>query len=380
MKRMVNKTKKLIKGTPIAVLISIAIHATLLIVATSLVIFNLVKMDEVKFVPERYERPKMKLQKPRVRVKDTAKPRKAVSRIASSRPAAISQQVQLPPMTGMGGALEGGIGGFEMVANLSQMTMFGGVQSVGNDLEGTLYYFPLDRLGNPIAEYYPVSGAVNKNFVEILNKFLASGWDEHVFDRFWRAPRKLYATHFMVPPYVSNLANEKFGLPKDTIGASFLIYYKGKISHPTGGKFRFWAGADDLMFIRINGKLVMDGRTANAYWTDEWKTPEKWTSTDPENHQYYFGATVSTVGDWFEIKPGETVEMEVLIGEDQGGRTSAMLNVQQFGVDYPKNQDGAPILPVFKTAPIPPHLVDEIQYGLIEGESSLTNGPTFRAY
>jgi hypothetical protein len=288
--------------------------------------------------------------------------------------------MKLPEMSGMGAGLEGSLGGFEMMGDLSQMTIFGGGRSLGNDLEGTLYYLPLDRGGNPLGEYYPVEGQVNQKYAQILNEFLANNWSPEVFNRFWRAPNKLYATFFMIPPFISDLAIEKFGLPIGTIGASYLIHYNGKIASKTGGKFRFWGGADDLIFVRINGKLVLDGRSANAGWTADWRTPENWRSSDPENHKYYFGATVSTVGDWFEMQPGVPVEMEVLFGEDQGGRTSCMLNVQQFGVEYPKNRDGAPVLPVFKTAPIPDHLIDEIEYGLIEGESDLVGGPVFNAY
>lgn len=381
MKRMLKKTKKLVKGTPIAVLISFSLHAVLLAGAAGWVIFTLVEKQEQKFVPQQISRPKMDLKKLRVKVKDTSKPRKTAERITSSRRTAAMPDIQLPPMSGMGAGLEMGIGGFEMVADMSKMTMFGGSHSVGNDLEGTLYYLAMDRFGNQLPQYYPVDGQVNQNYAQILNEFLASNWDTKIFDPFWRSPRKLYATHFMVPPYVSNLATEKFGMPADTIAASYMVYYKGKVASAKGGKFRFWAGADDLMFIRINGKLVMDGRTANADWTYAWKTPENWKSSDPENHKYLFGATVATIGDWFELQPGVPVEMEVLIGEDQGGRTSAMLNIQEFGVEYPKNSnDGAPILPVFKTAAIPEHLIDEIEYGLIEGESDLTNGPVFSTY
>lgn len=381
MKRLLKKTRNLIRGTSTAVLISAGLHIALLIAAASWVVFTVAQNNAAKFTPVQIKRPAMNLQKLRVRVQESSKPRRSSEKIVSSSKRSTSMpELNLPKMGGMGGGLEKGLGGFQLMGDLSQMTIFGGNKSLGNDLEGTLYYLAWDRVGSKLGDYEPVDGQVNANYARILNSFLENNWSPSVFDKFWRSPKKLYATFFMLPPFVSNLANEKFGLPPDTIGASYLIHYKGKIASKTGGKFRFWGGADDLIFVRINGKLVLDGRTANAVWTADWKTPENWKSSSPENHKYYFGGTVSSVGDWFELQPGVPVEMEVLFGEDQGGRTSCMLNIQQFGVEYPKNREGAPILPVFKTAPIPDHLIDEIEYGLIEGESDLTNGPVFNAY
>jgi hypothetical protein len=260
------------------------------------------------------------------------------------------------------------------------MTVFGGKKSLGNDLEGTLYTLSLDRSGNPSPENYPADGQITERYVRILNQFLASNWSVETFDPFWRSPSKLYASFFMLPPFVSSLATDKFGVPPDTIGAVYLIYYKGKIAHKTGGKFRFWGVADDLLYVRINGRLVLDGHPARGSHALQFKTPEKWKSSDPESDKYSMGISTAVIGDWFELKPGVPVEMEVLFGEDQGGRTACMLNVQQFGVEYPKNREGMPILPAFKTAPIPAHLIDEIEYTLIEGESDLTSGPVFNAY
>jgi hypothetical protein len=380
MKRLFGKTKKLIRGTSTAVLISAALHITLLVAASGWVIFTVVQNQAAKFVPVKVDRPKMDLKKLRVKVKDSSKPRKSSERIVSSRRSAMSD-LQLPKMTGtgMGEGLAKGISGFDLMADLSKMTILGGGRSVGNDLEGTFYHLLKDRSGNPLPDYYPVDGEPNQNYTRVLNTFLANNWSRKTLDQFWRSPTKLYATFFMLPPFVSNFGPKKFGLSEDEIGASYLVHYKGKIAHKTGGKFRFWGTADDLLFIRINGKLVLDGRDRGGH-TKDWKTPENWKSSDPENAKYFLGQSMAIVGDWFALEPGVPVEMEVLFGEDQGGRTSCMLNIQQFGVEYPTNQYKAPILPAFKTAPIPEHLVDEIEYGLIEGESDLTGGPVFGVY
>jgi hypothetical protein len=85
------------------------------------------------------------------------------------------------------------------------------------------------------------------------------------------------------------------------------------------------------------------------------------------------------VGDWFELEAGVPVEMEITFGDENGAWTQATLTIEEKGVEYPKNEDGAPILPIFKTAEIPGHLIDEIEYSMIEGEASF-EGPVFNVY
>jgi hypothetical protein len=234
-----------------------------------------------------------------------------------------------------------------------------------------------DRSGNPSGIVVSTSAA--PEYWRTLNEFLASGWDTSVFSEFYRAPRKLYAIHFMMPPFASDLAMEKFGMTGGYEGSGFIVHYKGEIAHPKGGKFRFWGHGDDFLLVRINKKLILNAQTLGT-WNSELRTPNNWKGSDPENRAYYMGIGRAVISDWFELEPGVPVEMEVLLGDDQGGRTSAMLNIEEFGVEYPENEQGMPILPAFKTAKIPQHIVDEILYGLIEGESDIEGGPLFSAY
>jgi hypothetical protein len=105
-----------------------------------------------------------------------------------------------------------------------------------------------------------------------------------------------------------------------------------------------------------------------------------WESSAPEHRKYTLGRGLFRVGDWFELKPGEPVEMEVLVGEIPGGGFYSMLCVQQEGIDYPEREIGGPLLPVFKTLETPEHLVYEMGYTLPEGHVDLHGGPIFNVY
>ena len=107
-----------------------------------------------------------------------------------------------------------------------------------------------------------------------------------------------------------------------------------------------------------------------------------WRSDDPANRKYSMGHLRFRVSDWFELKPGVPVPMEVLLGEGGGGAFGAMLCIEQEGVDYPERDipGGGPLLPVFKTVPTPEHIVDEMSYTLSDGQVDYTGGPIFSAY
>lgn len=377
MKKLFKKTKGLVKGTPVAVLVSIGIHGVLLFAALGWVVFTVVKKDEVAFVPvEKLDRPKMKLRKLRVKVKQNSKPKQSTQRIVTKATRVISD-IQLPEMSGVGEGLGDSIGGFSLMDDLSKMSLMGGGKSVGNDLVGTYYYLKQKRNGTP-SGLSGQSGAADSGgaYMQLLQEFFKKGWDDSVFDPYWRAPTKLYATQMFVPPVPSTIAPEKFGDTRGYDAMLWLAHYKGQIAYPTGGRFRFWGLADDTLFVRIAGKTVLDACWASE--RDEFNSG--WRPTAEEDKKYQIAHATFRVGDWFEMKPGEPVDMEILVGERPGGTFTAMLCVQQEGVEYPEREMGGPLLPIFKTAPTPQHLIDEMSYTLPEGHVDFYGGPIFSVY
>jgi len=170
MKRLIKKSQKVGKGMPSAVVLSILIHAALFLLAGMLVVFTVVKKEEKQFVPpQAVERPKMKLRKPKVKVRKSSKP-KPTTRIVTKVNRVSMPDIQLPEMSGMSDGLAGGLGGFDMMPDFDEVSVFGGGQSIGNDFEGTLYDLKRDRNGRNI----PMG---EDQFRMELRKFVRSGWE-----------------------------------------------------------------------------------------------------------------------------------------------------------------------------------------------------------
>jgi len=365
MKRLFKKSQKIVKGMPSAVALSILIHVALFLLAGMLVVFTVVKKEEKQFIPPKaVERPKMKLRKPKVKVKKTSKP-KPTTRIVTKVTRANMPDIQLPEISGMGEGLSGGIGGFEMMPDFEMVSMFGGKQSIGNDFEGTIYDFKRDRRGKPLSLRISTAG-----FYREIAEFIKSDWNISKLSRFYRSPNKLYSPTIMIPSTLSHLGPLAFNEP-DMAAYAYMLHYKGQLVNQKGGRFRFWCMGDNCMVVRVNGRVVLDfGNKFADYWEGE----------NSRLTDYHLGHWPAYSGQWIDLEPGVPQEMEVLFGEYEGGLFAAMLVIEEEGVDYPKNLENGPMLPIFKTAELSRDQIDSIYEFLPENHYSVTNGPVFSDY
>ena len=374
MKRSTEKKTKVVRGVPSAVVLSILIHAALFLLAGMLVVFTVVKKEEQKFVPPKaVDRPKMKLKKPKVKVKKSAKP-KQTTRIVTKMNRASMPDIQIPEMSGMGGGLNEGFGGFDLMPDLDGVTVFGSVLTVGNDFVGTFYDLKRDQGGRGIFSMDP--GV----FATTLRKFVRAGWKAADLSRYYRSTRNLYATTFTVPSVLSVLAPEAFGEP-DTVGYCWMAHYKGLLvcpaSHTNGIAFRFWGAGDNVLVVRVDGKVVLSA--CNGGWGEP-TIADPWQSRSADTFKYTMGHEQAVVGDWITLEPGLPLDMEVMLGESLGGAFCAVLAVEERGVEYPKGPRGNPILPIFKTAAPSLDLVETIHADLFPDQVCVTNGPVFCDY
>ncbi len=375
MLKHIKKTKNISKGAPSGVIISLMVHAAAFLVAGLLVVFTVHQKEEKTFTPPKpVDRPKMKLKKPQVKVKKSAKP-KSTTRIVTNIKRASMPDIQLPEMSGMGDGFDTGVGsGFEIMSDLNELTtLLGGSQTIGNDFEGTFYDLKRTRSGRTSLI---VPDAVHYVFYDFLQK----GWKKSVFSRYYQSPNKKYTTTFMVPPVRTNLAPEIFN--EDTEGWGWAVHFTGELVHHEDIKFRFWGCGIPLMAVRVDRELVL-----LCYWEREDRIGSSviygnlWESSAADNRKYPLGSLKSFVGDWIELKANEPLKMEVLYGSRGGGVFEAMLCVEVEGVEYPRSPYlGGPILPIFKTSPLTRDARDVIGASLYPGFGSMTNGPVFRDY
>jgi len=369
MKQKANETKRLLRGVPSAVLISALIHCALLAIAGGLVVFTVIKKDEKKFVPPPpVERPKMNLIKPQVKIDKTSRPR-SMQRIATTRVSSMSD-IALPDVVSAGPGLGGGLGGYELAPDIEGMSLYGGKRSldIGNDFEGVFYALGVDRNGQR-------NGLSLSDYNGVLGRFFRSGWNDLAFSKYYRAPQKLYTTFFYIPMSPAEGVPRSFGVSDDVYTYQWVVHYKGRIMSKRDGTFRFWGRGDNVLAVRLDGKEVLQaGHPAPTLIISDWRGSAK------EHRKYYRGHGLMGVGDWFELKAGVPVEMEVVFGDPDGHWSQATLTIEDKDADYVKNRDGYPVLPVFKTSEIPEYLIDMIYVTMIDGEADLHAPLMFNVY
>ncbi|QHI68573.1 hypothetical protein [Tichowtungia aerotolerans] len=369
MKRLIKHTRGLIKGVPSAVLVSALIHCALLFAAGGLVVFTVIQKQEKRFEPPPpVERKKVELKKPRVKVKKRTRPK--TSRRFVSKSVQSMTGIQLPDTISMTEGLGGGVGGFELIPDPSEVSLLGGKStvSVGNDFEGTFYALSLDRTGKR-------NSVTMGSYPYILRQFFDSGWNPLSLSAYYRWPQKLYTTFIFIPTIGFEHVPRSFGIPDNLNTAQWIVHYKGRMMAHEDGQFRFWGRGNHVLAVKVDGREVAFlglPAVADIY--------TGWRSSARENLEYFTGKLSMAVGDWFELKANQPVEMEVIIGDHNGADTQATLRIQKRGEIYPRNRDGGPILPVFKTAEIPAHLKDEIKYLTIPGDQDLDSELMFNVY
>jgi len=206
----------------------------------------------------------------------------------------------------------------------------------------------------------PVPGN-GKDYAKSVDEFLVSGFDEALFNRFFRAGLPLYTTQIATGRLSADAAPKAFGVEGVVKPRHWVVHYKAQIAAPSDGTYRFVGAADDMMAVAINRRVVLVGNhPATKFPVLAWKP-----AADPGPKPA--AQPGSTYGDWIDLRADQPVDIDILIGERPGGVFHALLLYQKKGETYPRNNKGEIILPLFQVAELP---MDDNRY--------LTDRPPWR--
>lgn len=215
-------------------------------------------------------------------------------------------------------------------------TVFGSTEVRGSSLIGILYDLKQDQARKPMKMDIPAYG-------KLVDEFIASNWDESVLNRYFRAARPLYTTQVFIPHMSAGAAPKAFEVENIVKPMFWLIHYKGQVSAPASGEWRFWGYGEEVCSVAVNGKNVL-----LSNWKEITTPSVKWKSPEPPGLPAMNGHL--RAGDWIKLEAGQVVDLDVLIGERGGGVFGAFLLIEKRGERY-EMRDGKPILPVFQLAP-----------------------------
>ncbi len=232
-------------------------------------------------------------------------------------------------------ALAAGLAGTPLRA---EENVIGRQQASSDELLAIFYDFKQDGTGKP-------TGVRPEDYPRLVADFLEKGWDEAALDPYFRVTKALYATQIFIPLMGAGEAPKAFGVEKIVEPSRWIIHYKGQVSPPEDGVYRFLAYADDIIAVGVDGKTVCIGSRNTSRVKTGWQPA---------------GASVGsaaggglTPGDWIPLKAGEPIDLDVIVGERPGGGFCAFLLYEKQGETYPKDDKGNTRYPVFQLAAAP---------------------------
>ncbi len=201
---------------------------------------------------------------------------------------------------------------------------------------GEMFDFKRDADGNEIAGWH--AGMYWEQARKLINggKFGVEA-EKHVY----KVPATVALNKIWVPTQSAENGPKAFAVADKMKPRGWMAHYSATLIPKETGRFRFIGDFDDFMACLVNGKTVLEANWGNcgehASAVTGWKSPE---GKSP------YG--IDVIGDWFDLKKGQPVRVDICLGERPGGLIGGRLMVEREGATY--EMDGKrPIWPLFST-------------------------------
>ncbi len=210
-------------------------------------------------------------------------------------------------------------------------------------LEGYLY--DLKQTRDRRATNMDPGGYHNK-----LKAFIAGGWDAAILGDYYKAAKPVYTSSIFIPIIKAEDGPKVFGVENEVKPNMYCIWYKATVIAPRDGIYRFVGAADDILLVRADGRTVLDGSDFPV--DDDLRKRQTqfqmthFNPTFPNNANFWVGSPM-------HITAGQKIDLDVLIGEEPGGRSDYFLYIQRDEDPPHLQSNGAPLLPVFQLDPKP---------------------------
>ena len=231
---------------------------------------------------------------------------------------------------------------------------FGSPNKVGGTLTGYLYDFKQTSRGTPVRGY---DTGNRSHFTDPVESIQRARFSESSFRKYFKAPQALYVRYIAIPFSNANDGPKFFNAEKQVKPSGWLVHYSGTIKVPEDGEYRLVGCGDDYLGVSIDRKMRLV-----APWTDlrEILDVPGANARKQPNHKSPFGIPL-VYGEWFSLRQGQTIDVDVAIGERPGGKVGFVLMIEQKGEDYKKAADGRPILPPFVFGQLTPGDLDYLE-------------------
>lgn len=177
-----------------------------------------------------------------------------------------------------------------------------------------------------------------------MNRLQRSKFSPSTLGKYYRAPQDLYLRYVAIPYSKASEGPKFFNAEKEVKPTGWIAHYRGRVTAPKDGTFRFVGAADDYLSVMVNRRFQLV-----AAWPGIYEEVLVRTANDrrPPVRKSPFGKTPLNYGDWFKVSKGEELDVAITLGERPGGWVGFLLMIEEKGAEYRKAKDGGPLLPPF---------------------------------
>lgn len=240
-------------------------------------------------------------------------------------------------------------------------------QGTGAGLTGTLYYMRRQKDGKEIPAYSP------EDYLARMVALLGEGGKikDSEASQYLRVAQQLTSYVILFPPISGEIAPAAFGAQQvPDHRQCWFVTYQAKISAPTANRYRFVGGGNEVLIVRVDGKVALDG-SWGFQWPQKGQNP---TGHAPREKMPAIYGDKRAVGDWVRFSPGGS-QVEIIIGAGWRGAFGADLCVEEEGQNY--SDQVRPLFKVEGFQKMQPQI--DAAFKLPEAASSFSiEGPTFK--
>ncbi len=249
---------------------------------------------------------------------------------------------------------------------------FGSNDRASGGLGGWMYDFKQTPDGDKVK--YDLANPAE--FVDRVVRLQRSRFSEASLARHFRAPNNLFLTHLAIPLSPAAEGPAFFGARESIEPSGWIARYRGTITVPKTGTYRFSGLGDDYLVVLLDGRMRLA-----ACWGDiQSAVAGRWDPAEPTGKfTGGFSGMRLVYGDWVRLSAGQKVDIDVVIGERPGGKVGFVLHVEEKGVEYRKAADGRPVLPLFTTVPLAEDEVARLRAAFGSYDIEWDNVPVFSA-
>ena len=231
--------------------------------------------------------------------------------------------------TGPGGNGDGNGGG------IANTTLFG-TPGARVGLIGTLYDFKQTNSRQKTKDM------TMDKYADTIKKFVSGKFSPGVLGQFYKIRNAIASTMIFIPDIQAEEGPKAFNVANRVEPKMWIVHYHATVVPPVSGRYHFVGAGDDVMLVGFDGRLVLD-RCWNMKIKDAGKNFEYGYTGIPNGF---------AEGDAIDVVAGQQYPLDIVIGEEPGGKLFSFLFIEKEGEPTVTGERGLPTFPIFRVAKV----------------------------